>query len=301
MWDHGRFTAKAKLYFGRAEDSYEADDNDQSYLWLLLGFEFLLRAPLAKASPVLLAAHDQNSALHAAGINIGNESPRSLATSLVAKRLAHLVDGFRIDQIQKDVNLLTNIRNEELHTASSPLRNVPTHKWLPKFMHVVSLLATHLGETVSDYIPEQIIAHAEHLKDVEDKAIRAEVAKLIAKHKDFAENLKDDEVNNRKIEYPRWIPTADCPACGIPGKLTFSTVHRSREHIEDDQIISEERQITTGFECTVCGLALESAAQLHAADLYETRDTTNAEDIAEKYADYFESSYEYGGSEYMDE
>lgn len=301
MWDHEQFKAKAKLYFGRAEDSYEADDKDQSYLWLLLGFEFLLRAPLAKASPVLLAAHDDNSALHAAGVDIGSENPRSIATNLVAKRLGHLVDGFRIDQTKKDVSLLTNIRNEELHSASSPLRNLPTHKWLPKLMHIAGLLATHLGDSVSDYIPEQIIAHAEHLKGVEDKAVRAEVAKLIAKHKEFAKALKDEEINNRKTEYPQWISTADCPACGIPGELTFSTVHKSREHIEDEQIISEEHQITTGFECTVCGLTLESAAQLHAADLYGTRDTTSAEDIAEKYADYIESMHEYDGPEYMDD
>lgn len=300
MWDHEQFTAKAKLYFGRAEDSYDADDVDQSYLWLLLGFEFLLRAPLAKASPVLLASNDGNSALHAAGIEIGNEIPRSIATSLVAKRLALVVDGFRIEQSQKDVTVLTNIRNEEMHSASSPLRNIPPHKWLPKLMHLVGLLATHLGESVSDYLPEQIVDQAEHLKGVEDKAIRAEVAKLIARHKDFARNLNADEVHNRKTEYPSWIPTADCPACQNLGSLSFSAVHRSRERVEEGQIISEERQISTGFGCSVCGLKLESAAQLHAAELFKTRDVTSAEDIAERYADYFEHHHEYE-AEYMDE
>jgi hypothetical protein len=299
MWRDADFIAKAKLYFGRAEDSYDADDIDQGYLWLLLGFEFMLRAPLARVSPVLLASHEGNSALSAAGVDIGAESPRSITTSLAARRLALIVDGFRIEQVQKDIAFLANIRNEELHSGSSPLRNIPAHKWLPKFLQIVDSLAKHLGEEVADYLPTQVIDQAQHLQNVEDSAVRAEVAKLIARHKQFAANLRDEEVNNRKKEYPRWMRTAECPACKIPGLLTFSTVQKSRERVEDDAIVYEERQITTGFECSVCGLELESAARMHAADLYQEIDETYAEDLYEKYAD--SAAHEYDGPDYDDE
>ncbi|MFD7397299.1 hypothetical protein ACFV60_19960 [Streptomyces virginiae] len=298
MWHENDFTTKAKLYFGRAEDSYDADDIDQGYLWLLLGFEFLLRAPLARVSPVLLASHEGNSTLSAAGIDIGTEIPRSINTNIVARRLMNVVDGFRIDQVQKDITFITTIRNEELHSGSSPLRNIPAHKWLPKFLQLVESLASHLGEEVSAYLPEQVITQARFLQGVEDSAVRADVAKLIARHKEFAEKLLDEEVNNRKKEFPRWIKTAECPACKIPGQLTFSAVQKSRERVEDDAIVYEERQIATGFECTVCGLSLESAARMHAANLYQEVDQTYAEDLYERYATESNSHEEY---EYDDE
>jgi hypothetical protein len=299
MWHDTEFIAKAKLYFGRAEDSYDADDVDQGYLWLLLGFEFLLRAPLARVSPVLLAAGEGNSPLSAAGIDIGSEIPRSITTAVVARRLALIVDGFRIEQAQKDILFLANIRNEELHSGSSPLRNIPAHRWLPKLLKLVESLAKHLGEEVDDYLPDQVITQARHLQDVEDGAIRAEVAKLVARHKAFAENLLDEEVNNRKKEYPRWIATAECPACGSFGELALATVQKSRERVEDDTLLYEERQIATDFECAVCGLKLESAARMHAANLYREIDQTHAYDLYEKYADSDATYYE--GPEYEDE
>lgn len=298
MWHDTEFIAKAKLYFGRAEDSYDADDKDQGYLWLLLGFEFMLRAPLARVSPVLLASHEGNGALSAAGIDIGTESPRSINTNVVARRLTFIVDGFRVDQVQKDIAFIANIRNEELHSGSSPLRNLPAHKWLPKFLNIVEAIASHLGENLEAYLPRQVITEARHLQNVEDSAVRAEVAKLIARHREFSGNLLEEEVNNRKQEFPRWVATAECPACKIPGKLTFSTVQRSKERVEDDSIVYEERQIATGFECAVCGLALESAARMHAAGLYQERDETYAEDLSERYAEQDDPSHYY---EYDDE
>ncbi|MFG2774518.1 hypothetical protein [Streptomyces sp. NPDC048350] len=291
MWNETDFTAKAKLYFGRAEDSYDADDKDQGYLWLLLGFEFLLRAPLARISPVLLASHEGNSTLSAAGIDIGSETPRNINTSVVARRLAFVVDGFRVEQVQKDISFIANIRNEELHSGSSPLRNIPAHKWLPKFLQVVEAIASHLGEATADYLPQQVITEARHLQNVEDGAVRAEVSKLIARHKGFFGNLLEEEVNNRKKEFPLWVKTAECPACNIPGKLTFSTVQKSRERIEDDAIIYEERQIATGFECTVCGITLESAARMHAANLYQEIEETYAEDLSERYSEPEDPGY----------
>jgi hypothetical protein len=66
MWDDEEFLSKAKLYFVRGRDHPQVED-DVLALWLLLGLEFLLRAPLARVNPTLLADPNGESVMHAAG------------------------------------------------------------------------------------------------------------------------------------------------------------------------------------------------------------------------------------------
>jgi hypothetical protein len=73
MWDYDGLIGKARIYFERAEAVDEADD-DAFAVWLLLGLEFLLRAPLAKVNPVLLADPNGDAILHAAGFPSGPDA-----------------------------------------------------------------------------------------------------------------------------------------------------------------------------------------------------------------------------------
>src|SRR5581483_6220400 len=100
--------------------------------WHLLGLEFLLRAPLAKIHPSLLATVDNDSVLSANGIPTQRE-PRSVMTGVVIDRLAKIVSGFA-GQADDDAIALMNLRNAELHGSNAAVGDAANEFWLPKLV-----------------------------------------------------------------------------------------------------------------------------------------------------------------------
>ncbi|MEU8061742.1 hypothetical protein [Microbispora bryophytorum] len=307
MWDYDGFIGKAKLYFTRAEEHPRADD-DEMALWLLLGLEFLLRAPLAKISPTLLAdPQSGESIMHAAGYPLksdGNQ-PKSIQAKTVIIRLGAIIPAF-IKERQEDANFLIGLRNEELHSSDSSLA-VDIAKWLPHFTRVIEVISTHLGLDPADLVGDSLMELGRELVDKEDKRLEHEVQKRIEAAKAFFSHLKPEEIEARQaarprhnlvvggksepvVSYPDW--PINCPACGenkIPLKLR--PIRATNERLEDDEICRDVICIATGLSCPICDLELTSTAEIRAAKIQQQYVRQEWESLQDRYIDSLEPDY----------
>ncbi len=160
MWDYDGLMGKACVYFERAEAVAVADD-DAFAIWLLLGLEFLLRAPLAKVHPALLADPNGDSILHAAGFpgSPGGKEPKSIQATTVISRLGRIVEGFTVER-ENEATILTALRNRELHTSEAALASIDVSVWLPGFTRVAEVICGHLGLDATDVVGTQTSSSA---------------------------------------------------------------------------------------------------------------------------------------------
>lgn len=305
MWGYEDFVAKAKLYFNRAANHNE--DDDEFVLWLLLGLEFLLRAPLSQMHPSLLAAPEGNSLLHAAGITKADAHPRSVTTKTVVDRLKFVIEGFGDDR-QRDSIFLANLRNQELHSADAALADIPEEQWLPRFLAVVKAICEHLSMPVSDVLDSDIVAHAERLSVEVDRAVQQAVRVLIEKSKYMYEHLTEPE-REARIRAVTHTPggakriilhAVKCPACDneTPLQLTPGRTTKSKYDEDNGEIVHSVIHLATGLSCQVCGLVLDDTAKVIAAGIPRLRTIEYSEDRYEGWEDNVDTSMLYGGDDY---
>jgi hypothetical protein len=276
VWSYEEFLAKAKLYFERSAGAASLRPDDGSALWLLLGLEFLLRAPLARVSPTLLAWPEGVSILHAAGYTRVDAFPRSIGTKTVVDRLIHIDANFGKDR-GKDALYLADLRNSEIHTSAAALANVDTEVWLPKFLAVVEAVCNHVGVSVEDMLPEDVIAFARDLTERVDRELQKRVDQAIKDSRYHYEHLTAEEVAARTASpRPESGRTGDlrddrvCPACGnqtatvllSPGGTSASLYDE-----EDDVIRYSTTYLAQSLHCRVCGLDLETTAAVMATGI----------------------------------
>lgn len=271
MWGYGDLIEKAKVYFNRAARHDSPDD--EFALWLILGLEFLIRAPLARKHPALLA--EGESVLHAAGIVAPEMRPKSISSRVALERLRYIVPDFDRDRAA-DANSLLALRNAELHSADFALRNTDEKAWLPRFLSVLEVLCRHLDLPPEELVGPDVIRMARALRVEVDKAVEREVSQLISKAKWLYSHLNPNEVAERKSQFRlRLNPShgryekTSCPVCNndaeiftYPGRTTGK-----RYDEEKHEFIYTTIYMTESFNCNVCGLALENASQAAAAGL----------------------------------
>ncbi|WP_182908060.1 hypothetical protein [Microbispora sp. H13382] len=305
MWDYEGFVAKAQLYFTRAKEYPRAED-DVMALWLLLGLEFLLRAPLAKISPTLLADPQSGDAImHAAGYPIRSDggTPKSIQAKTVIIRLGAVIPEFTKER-QDDANFLIGLRNEELHSSESPLA-IEIAKWLPHFTRVVEIIGAHLELDPADLVGDEIMDLGRELVNEADKKIEHEVNKRIEAAKVFFARLKPSEIDARRgarpkqitlfgeeplIPHPDW--PIDCPACKeekIPLKLR--PVRWTNERLENDEICREVVYIAIGLSCPICDLELAGTAEIRAAKIRQEYIRKEWESLEDRYSADYEADY----------
>lgn len=303
MWDYDGLLAKARLYFQRAVLHPNIDD-DEFKLWLSLGFEFLLRCPLAAVHPSLLAASDNESILNSNGIprrrprdaNQPGSGPKTVATTVVLDRLCDIVNDFI--ELRKDAEYIVNVRNAELHSADAALANATTAIWLPRFIRVVDVLVDHLGLSVDDLLSADLVAQARVLTDQEDKKVQANVAKAISDATAFFVRLSSEEVDARKPSWPAFFPPTDdeervaCPACQQDISMPLTAIRIGNERFEDDVVVTETVWIADHLECPVCGLVLDGTAEIRAADLQQQYVKTSTQSLTERF-DVYDPSIDY--------
>ncbi|MCF6745488.1 hypothetical protein E9529_14655 [Blastococcus sp. KM273128] len=298
MWDDERFIAKAKLYFHRGA-SHPKGENDVLALWLLLGLEFLLRAPLARVHPTLLADPTGDSIMQAAGLpgKPNSTSPKSIQIRTVIERLGAFVEGFSKDR-QDEALSLVGLRNEEMHRSSSPL-DVDSSKWLPQFTRVVEVLCKHLGEEPSDMIEEDLLTLGRSLVDREDRRLAHEIGLRIQAAKDFAQKLRPEEKDARKVVTASTVlsffgetkKTVACPACVESATITMRSVRVTDERIEDEEIVRDVIYLVDELNCPVCELQLKGPAEIGAAKLQQQHQLSEHESFQERYIDNYEPDY----------
>lgn len=283
MWNYEDFLAKAKIYFDRAARHDDVDD--EFSLWLLLGLEFLLRAPLAKVHPSLLASPEGDSILHAVGVLKAASKPRSVPTRTVVGRLKYVISEFGEDR-EQDAVYLADLRNAELHSADPVLRNLTDDVWLPRFLAVVEPVCAHLEVPIEGLVDKDILKQARALQVKVDKALERRVQDLISKSRYFFDHLTPDEVEARESVFMLSNPSPNrekdvaCPACGSTGNLLIAPgrTTRSKYRERGNDIIYSVVYTAKSFECRVCGLSLADTAMVTAAGIDRVHIETFSED-----------------------
>ncbi len=317
MWEYESFLAKAELYFTRAREHPAAED-DVLALWLLLGLEFLLRAPLAKVHPALLAEPNGNAIMHACGIPLKPDGtqPKSVQTKTVILRLGSIVPGFDKDR-EEDVSFLTGLRNEELHSSEAALE-LEIDKWLPHFTRVIEVICGHLEIDPEHLIGHGIMEQGRTLVDIADKKVENEVRQRIARAKEFFSRLRPEEVKARKaalhvtirrsrgrrtfkelIEQGNQAPTAPtqivvCPSCGEKIPMILGAVRSTNERLEDDEVVRDVIYIARAFSCVVCDLELKSTAEIRAAGIPQQYVREERESLEDRFTQMWDEGEEYG-------
>lgn len=311
MWDYDGFIGKAQLYFTRAKEHPSAED-DEMTLWLLLGLEFLMRAPLAKIHRTLLADPQGggDAIMHAAGYPLnpegGGSPPKSIQAKTVIIRLGAVIADFTKER-QEDAKFLIGLRNEELHTSESTL-GIDNEKWLPHFTRVIEVIGAHLSLDPADLVGDEIMNLGRELIDVEDKKLEHEIVRRIQAAKTFLSRLKPAEVEARRESRPKEMPSLfgeereplvnypdqpiNCPACDenrVPLKLR--AVRSTNERLENDEVCKDVVYIATGLSCPICDLELSGTAEVRAAKIQQQYVLQEWESLEDRYAVFEEPDY----------
>jgi hypothetical protein len=291
MWDYDGLIGKASVYFERAESVNQADD-DAFAVWLLLGLEFLLRAPLAKVNPMLLADPNGDSLLYAAGFQGSDaKEPKSIQATTVIARLRRIIEDFTADR-ENDATILTALRNRELHTSEAVLESIDIALWLPRFTRVAEVICVHLGLDATEFVGEEVMKQGRALVDAEDKRLAHEVTTRIAAAKVFAEKLTETEVHQRWMAalasraYPAVV--VHCPACGLEVAMDLEPIRTTNEHLSDGEILRDVISVARGLQCPVCGLALTNTAEISAAGLPQQHTRTETESFEDRFLSLYE-------------
>lgn len=291
MWDYDGLIGKAQMYCKRAEGV--AAEDDSFAVWLLLGLEFILRAPLARVHPAMLADPNGDAIMHAFGYPGAPDAkdPKSIQITTVISRLRRVIKEFTKER-EDDASILTALRNRELHTSEAALATVDVAFWLPRFTRVAEVICTYLGLDPTDVVGSEVMGHGRALVDAEDKKLVHDVRIRIASAKTFAEQLIDTEVHSRHsaAQDSRFAAAqlVDCPACGLEVELIVEPIRTTNERIDDDRILRDVISVARRLHCPVCGLTLQSTAEVSGAGLPQQYTRTEAESLEDRYL----SSYE---------
>lgn len=292
MWDYDGLVGKARVYFKRADAVGKADD-DAFAIWLLLGLEFLLRAPLARVNPMLLADPNGEAVMHAAGFPAGPDAkdPKSIQIATAIVRLRRMIPEFTSDR-ESDAGILAALRNRELHTSEAALASIDVSLWLPRFTRVAEVVCDHLGLRATDIVGDEVMRQGRALVDAEDKKLSHEVATRIEAAAAFVEKLSEEEVASRYEDSRAWRARADvvvkCPGCELDVALELETIRTTNERLDEGEISRDIISVAHSVECPVCGLRLANTAEVKAAGLPQQHTRTDIESFEDRYLSFYE-------------
>lgn len=308
MFDFEGLVAKAVLYFQRASD---ASNEDERAVWQLLGFEFAIRAPLARVSPALLASHDGDGILHAVGVPVPVQKVTSITSSLVLARLERVIPDLGSDR-SKGAQRVLGVRNAELHSSEAAVASTDRQEWLPPMLDVLEVVVAHLELELTALLPQEQIDEAAAYRETARNEVRGRVQQKLGKAKEFVAGLSPEEVSQRQAATTPAGSAAECPACANKSLVrAFGPARTEKSTFDEDsgEIIYEWTQIVISAKCSVCGLALDSTAEVMAAGVQRAYDFTTSESRYEGWEEAIPMSEieelvghgGYDGPEYMDE
>lgn len=286
-WERDPLWAKARLYFERA---FNARHNDELFgLWWSFGLELLARAAVASVSPTLLAepAPDQRNLLHALGRGTERPLRRSINTTQVLKLCQTLFEDF-VEGDFKAAAALVNRRNDELHTGTAAFVEYPPKLWLSGCYRVCRALTTGMGESLESLFGEDEAKAATEMLEAKMTDVLHRVQEAIAAHRrvfndkpasDRQSAAKAAETEGARLALERHH-RVKCPACDCFATVQGETVGPANVEAREDQIEIRQAVSPRSFGCSVCGLKLQSYAELDVAGLggHYTRTTTMSPD-----------------------
>jgi hypothetical protein len=279
-YDERALWQKARLFLNHAMDDGEPRTFDERALWAALALELLAKAALARISPLLVAAPNEEGTnlLVASGLVTGDGTFNSVPAATLFRRCAKAFRPFNESEARK----IARARNEYLHGGSAVFSPVPEHAWWPAFWAQVVILVHAQDKEVDDLVGlDRVGVVEEHLaRNRMNREHRVEM--LIARAAQRLDLFRSGRLSARQAE--EWSRQGDpraylthstqetCPACGASGTLEGDAVDSSRLQYEllGEDVWDAWMDLTIladYFSCPMCRLVLDGPDLLEAADL----------------------------------
>lgn len=275
----------------RAIRHYLNGEHDQFLMQAAMCFELLGKARLAAIHPSLIIDRDFDSFLHvcAAGKH-AQRAPWNLKTisaTEVLTRCLQLHPG--LNEFKVRLRLLAEFRNSAIHLGE--IVNEEQKEIFHEFLTSTSLVADEMGILRKDFFGEFENLVATHLDKSLTDASRLTAEKLARAKADFQRKygsldpeqargiISSVESAYHPTQYEEQL--AECPACGHQGLLAGSIDVDWQAAFDDDGQPEGAYPIVTltpsSFDCNLCDLSLEGAAELKAASFDETMPVEDVE------------------------
>lgn len=283
-WDPDGLWLKAKLFINHAMDDDAVRDFEERALWASLSLEVLAKAALARRSPLLIAAPDEDgrNLLAAAGLILGTPKFKSIKAASLFKRCAAAFRPFDLSEAL----LISENRNEYVHSATPSIAGIPESAWWPRFWAQARILIEACDEDVGSFVGSDRTAVVERWLDVNSRNLqeRAEflvrnaqqnLARFLAGQMLAAESRQWSRLRDRTAGLTYHVHTA-CPACDSEAGVLEGDDELDRDvhwerYSEDDYEPTIHLTIgTSHFSCDTCHLVLDNPELIGLVGLDET-------------------------------
>ena len=273
-WSKDALLSKAKIYFTKAS----SEDRDSMFfgMYCALGLELLARAALAKISPALLAdPSSTENLLYALSLKDVGGKQKSIMTNKVILLCGELILDFNKD-LQQVAILMTERRNEDLHTGGGGFAEYNIDNWIAGFYKACQVLGASMGETLETLFGRDTAKEANDIINEDAENIRKTVLDRINARK----RTYQEDVENRPEDIDKVVAISEkevrekvyrgyhkvvCPCCGNSALIYGKEPMSGRETIEAEEVVVRKEVTASSFQCGVCKLRLNSYAELKCA------------------------------------
>ena len=282
-WDAEAMLLKAKLFLNHAMDHGEDNrDFDERALWASLALELLAKAALARVSPVLIAAPNEegHSLLVASGLVEGDVRFTSVQARTLFSRCSKAFKPFN----DKEAQTIAAARNEYLHGAAPSFTKIPPEAWWPRYWAQAHILIHACDRILEDVVGLDRVRLVEDYLAKNRKNIEHRLEMLIERaRQQLARHDSGQMRAGEAAEWSRHRPgllsaglhystTATCPACDDEGLLEGEDVEDAEAHHEQvaEDAYDSWMELAIGstyFSCDRCHLVLDSYELVEASDL----------------------------------
>jgi len=302
-WSEEAFFQKARYYIEIMETYPPAE-----WLfgfWSSLALELLVRAALAKVSPVLLADQSKWQNLHYA---LGKElpsarfNPTSIGTKDVHARLAELLPSFN-KEIQGFCAKHADRRNAELHTGELAFSTYGTSEWLARFYQACEILLQSIDKDLGDLFsdPGSATSMIESLKDEAAMAVKADINAHERVWSGKAEEDRQEAIAKASVWAILQVGhQVSCPACKSHALINGSPSGPVARKVTDDGVVERQGVIPASFQCIACGLKISGHSKLAACGLGDAYTMTTLTSAADFFGLYTEEEIQEAREEVPD-
>lgn len=268
-WDSNKYFAKAKRYWDRITKM----PRDSELFMLQASFfcEFMIRGCLSYAHPSLNAAVSEESILYSAGIS-PRTPPRAVSLSLGVSRLERLIPAIPEEDL-KNVLLLIEMRNSELHNDSDDISTASSDKFLPSIYTLTLHISAFSEHDLDTILGIEDAKQARSIVSAKTKNRSDRVKNLIRIQKDRFFSLPPEEQKKRRDEARsdffsavmksgHHVQKTKCPSCACDGLLLGTPVGQSGPILREEGIFHEIRAQSELFECKCCDLKIKGLDEL---------------------------------------
>ena len=290
-WSEEACFQKARYYIELMESSTPGEWHFG--FWSSLALELLVRAALARISPVLLADNSKWQNLHYA---LGGDSPStrftptSISTKEVHLRLAELLPAFN-KEISGFCAKHADRRNAELHSGELAFSAYGTSQWLARFYQACKMLLESIDKNLEDLFsdPESVVSMIETLQDEAAIAVKNDIAAHAKVWLGRAEEEQQEAIAKANVWAIRQVGhRVVCPACNSQALINGSPSGAVKRRVTEDGVEERQGVIPAAFQCIACGLKISGHSKLAACglgDAYTMATTSSAADFFGLYTE----------------